>query len=108
MSGLTFFVQAFVALFVVVDPIGNVPLFIGLLARFREKARVRMVRRAVVIAFLVLLAFTFFGNALFSLLGVSVYSFRIAGGILLLLISIELLFGYRSRTLRFRLWLCLF
>jgi multiple antibiotic resistance protein len=98
MPELTFIIQAFAALFVIVDPIGAVPIFIGLISRFREKDRVQMILRSVLIACMVLLVFTFFGNIIFKFLGIDMYSFRIAGGILLLIISVEMLFGSKTRT----------
>jgi multiple antibiotic resistance protein len=94
----TFIIRAFVTLFLIVDPVGVVPIFLGLMERFKEQQRVAMVGRCVLIACLVLLVFTVFGNIIFEFLGVSMYSFRIAGGILLLIISVEMLFGQKSRT----------
>ncbi|MFH0862165.1 MAG: MarC family protein [Candidatus Altiarchaeota archaeon] len=98
MVDLTFLVQAFVALFVIVEPIGTVPIFMSLMGRFRQKHRARMIRQSVVVACAVLLMFTFFGNLIFEYLGISMYSFKIAGGILLLIISVEMLFGSKTRT----------
>jgi multiple antibiotic resistance protein len=97
-AALSFFVQSFVALFVVVDPIGNVPIFLTLLQRFEEGERRTIVRRAVLVAFSALLLVTLSGNAFFAFLGIKLYSFRIAGGILLTIVSIEMLFGKKTRT----------
>jgi multiple antibiotic resistance protein len=94
----TFAFQAFVTLFLIVDPIGVIPIFIGLMGRFDERHRAAMVSKACAIACLILLVFTFFGNWIFVLLGISMYSFRVAGGILLLIISVEMLFGSKTRT----------
>ena len=94
----TFFIRSFVALFIIIDPIGNVPLFIPLLEKFRERDRRAMVRMAVMIAAITLLLLTITGNFIFDILSIEMYSFRIAGGILLLIISIEMLFGRKSRT----------
>lgn len=93
-----FATQAFVTLFLIVDPIGVIPVFIGLIGRYRERERMRMIGRAVVIGCVVLLVFTVFGNVIFSYLGITMYAFRIAGGILLLIISIEMLFGGKTKT----------
>ncbi|MBU4202055.1 MAG: MarC family protein [Candidatus Altiarchaeales archaeon] len=94
----TFFIRSFVALFIIIDPIGNVPLFIPLLEKFRERDRRAMVRMAVMIAAITLFLLTITGNFIFNILSIQMYSFRIAGGILLLIISIEMLFGRKSRT----------
>jgi multiple antibiotic resistance protein len=94
----TLLLKAFVTLFLIVDPLGAVPLFLSLLGRFRREDRPQMIRKSVYIACTVLLVFTVFGNLIFAVLGVSMYSFRIAGGILLLIISVEMLFGSKTRT----------
>ncbi len=95
---LAFFVQAFVSLFVVVDPIGNVPVFLTFLDRFPEQERRAVVRRAVLVACVALVLVTLAGNTFFALLGISLYSFRIAGGVLLTIVSIEMLYGKKTRT----------
>jgi multiple antibiotic resistance protein len=94
----TFIVQAFVTLFLIVDPVGVIPIFMGLMGKFSEKERSKMVRGSCIIACVVLLVFTLFGNLIFRLLGISISAFQIAGGILLLIISIEMLFGGKTRT----------
>ncbi len=93
-----FIIKSFIALFIIVDPVGIVPVFISLLGRFKETERQAMIRRSVIIAGITLLVLTLVGNVIFSILGVSMYSFRIAGGILLLIISVEMLFGRRTKT----------
>ncbi len=98
MTDLNFFIHSLTALFIVINPIGNVPFFITLLENFRENDRIAAIRMAVMIAAITLLLVTITGNFIFNLLGIKMYSFRIAGGILLLIISIEMLFGRKSRT----------
>lgn len=93
-----FIIKSFIALFIIVDPVGIVPVFISLLGRFKETERQAMIRRSVIIAGITLLVLTLLGNVIFSILGVGMYSFRIAGGILLLIISVEMLFGRRTKT----------
>lgn len=97
-SDLMFFFQSFVAVFVILDAVGNVPIFISLLDKFDEADKASMIKRACVIAFFTLIAVTFTGNTIFNFLSISVYSLRIAGGILLGIISVEMLFGRKSRT----------
>jgi multiple antibiotic resistance protein len=98
MDNVTFFIQSFVAFFVIIDAIGNVPIFIGLLEGFKEEDRKHIIKRASIIAFLTLVIVTFTGNWIFFLLSIKMYSFKVAGGILLLIIAIEMLFGKKSRT----------
>lgn len=95
---LWFFFYSFVTLFVIVDPVMNVPIFAALLDRTEKKEYERIVRKAVIIAAVVLIIFTYSGNLIFNLLGIEMYSFRIAGGILLFIISLEMLFGRRTKT----------
>lgn len=95
---LNFALYSFIAIFIIVDPVVNVPLFMAILADFNKKRRRDMVKKAVVIAAIVLIIFTLAGNAIFRYLGIEMYSFRIAGGFLLFIISIEMLFGIRPGT----------
>jgi multiple antibiotic resistance protein len=97
-SSITFFLHSFISLFVIVNAIGNVPLFVTLLERFEESEKNTMMKRAAFIAMLSLIIVSVTGNLLFRLLGIEMFSFRIAGGILLLFISVEMLLGQRTRT----------
>ena len=91
-----FLIQAFVTLFVVVDPIGQVPIFGGLTQGSSAAHQRRMAWRGVLLAAIILYAFAFGGNAILGWLGVGLPAFRIAGGILLLLLSIDMLFARHS------------
>lgn len=95
---LNFALSSFITLFIIVDPIVNVPLFMAILANFKKSERKKMVKKAIIIAAIVLIIFTLAGDTIFGLLGIEMYSFRIAGGLLLLIISIEMLFGIRPHT----------
>ncbi|MBW6469835.1 MAG: MarC family protein [Methanosarcinaceae archaeon] len=96
--GLNFALSSFITLFIIVDPIVNVPLFRAFLSEFDQKTRRNMVKKAVIVATAVLVIFTLAGNTIFHLIGIEMYSFRIAGGAILLIISIEMLLGMRPRT----------
>ncbi len=93
-----FTVKSFVALFVIIDAFGVVPIFISLLEGYREEDKQAMIKMAVRVATITLIILTLTGNLIFQLLGIDMYSFRIAGGIILLIISIEMLFGRKTRT----------
>lgn len=97
-AALIFFVQSFVSLFVVVDPIGNVPIFLTFLQKFTGEERRAIVRRTVLVAFVALLVVTLAGRTFFELLGIRLYSFRIACGLLLTAVSVEMLYGKKTRT----------
>lgn len=86
-------VKAFVALFVVIDPIGNIPIFIGLTSGLSLDRRRRLFDRTGVAALFLLVVFVFLGEYILSLFAISIESFMVAGGVLLLAISIKILAG---------------
>ncbi len=81
-----------VTIFFVMDPLGNVPVFNAILSQFDARRRSMIVARECVIALLILLGFLFAGNAILSFLGLSQSSLNIAGGILLFIISLRMIF----------------
>ncbi len=88
--------RAVIALFIVVDPFGNIPIFMGLTGKMpKEKAR-KAYNVAVLVGFVLLLFFAFAGQEVFALFGISIGSFEIAGGILLLIIAIRILVNGNS------------
>jgi multiple antibiotic resistance protein len=90
------FASAFVTFFVVIDPPGCAPIYAGLSAGAPAAQRRAMAVRAVVVAGLILFGFALFGEALLSGLGIELASFRIAGGIMLFLIALEMVFEKRT------------
>ena len=94
-SFLQFSLKAFVALFVMVDPLGVAPSFVALTAEMQVPERHRTLARALLIAFAVTLFFLVAGRALLLYLGVTVFAFSISGGILLFVASLPMLFGQR-------------
>jgi multiple antibiotic resistance protein len=93
---MAFFYKALVALFTMVDPVGLVPVVLGLTAGFSLRARVLVVTRATLIAAGIIAVFGAFGQAIFASLGVTSEAFSIAGGALLFLVAIDMLFGRPS------------
>jgi multiple antibiotic resistance protein len=85
--------SAFVTLFVIMDPPGTVPIFIALTASMTSRQRIRAARQAVVVAFGVIVAFALFGQQLLDYLNISLPALQCAGGLLLLLVALELLTG---------------
>ena len=83
--------RAVVALFVIVDPIGNVPIFIALTRNLSPTQRKRTFRSAIIVSAALLLVFAFAGHLLLALFGISIQSFKIAGGLLLLIIAMKIL-----------------
>jgi MarC family membrane protein len=86
------FTSAVVILLLVMDPVGNIPLFVALLRPVEPARRMLVIFRECAIAFVVLLAFVFFGNSILSLLGLSGSSLNIAGGLILFLIALRMIF----------------
>jgi MarC family membrane protein len=86
------FTSAVVILLLVMDPVGNIPLFVALLRPVEPARRTLVILRECAIAFLALLIFIFFGNSILSLLGLSGSSLNIAGGLILFLIALRMIF----------------
>jgi len=86
------FASAVVILLLVMDPIGNIPLFVSLLRPVEPARRRRVILRECAIAFAVLLVFVFFGSAILGVLGLSDPSLTIAGGVILFLIALRMIF----------------
>ncbi|MFO0728464.1 MAG: NAAT family transporter [Myxococcota bacterium] len=95
---VSFSLVAFSAIFFIVDPFAVVPVFIAMTERDSDEKRRNMARRACLIAAGVLLFFAFGGSVVFKLLGVTLAAFKIAGGILLLLTSLDMLRSKTSET----------
>ena len=91
------FVESFVTLFVIMDPFGTLPVFLALTATAERVERIRAARQAVAVALLVIVVFAIFGQGILGYLHVSLPALQCAGGLLLLLIALELLTD-RSET----------
>jgi MarC family membrane protein len=87
----TFFLRVFVTMFVIIDPVGTVPVFLTL-ARGQVR-RARMALQAVIAAGVLVLAFGLFGQQILRYLGISIPSLQVAGGLLLVLLSVQELRG---------------
>ena len=91
MDFITEFIKASIALFIIVDPLGNIPIFVGLTEKLGQTQRQRVFNVATLVGVVLLLVFAFTGLEILSIFGLSIYSFEVAGGILLLIISIRIL-----------------
>lgn len=84
--------QAVVTLFIIMDPLGNIPLFLSVLRTVPPERRRRVLVREIAIAYVVLLVFLVLGNQLLTFLGLSAETIGIAGGIVLFLIALRMIF----------------
>ena len=89
-------VPTFATLFVIIDPLGLMPIFLGLTAGMSQSQRRAVAVRSCTTAIVVLAVFALFGDKLLGFLGISMPAFRIAGGLMLFLIAVEMLFEKRT------------
>ena len=99
-----FVFNSFVTLLVVIDPLGLAPIFAALTRGYPQKRKRETAIRGTVLGTAILLIFALAGDVLLSALGIGIPAFRIAGGILLFFLSLDMIFaspeGLRSRTTR--------
>jgi len=93
LSAVAFGLQAFVTLLVILDPPGATPFFLALVGDRTEKERVKLAWQAASVSLFVIVLFALFGKFVLNYLHVSLFGLQGAGGLLLLLISLELLTG---------------
>ncbi|HOB14716.1 MAG TPA: MarC family protein [Novosphingobium sp.] len=91
------FLSAFITLFVVIDPPGCAPIYAGLVKGASTRQSTAMAVRATFIATLILLVFALFGENLLNALHIELNSFRIAGGIMLFVIAMDMVFEKRTQ-----------
>ena len=90
------FINSFVLFFITIDTIGNLPFFLSLTEDAKFKKRTQIAIKSTIIAFFILIAFAYIGRYLLEALGVSLDSLKIAGGIILMFIAIDILFEKRK------------
>ncbi|BAZ49645.1 MarC-related protein [Nostoc sp. NIES-4103] len=86
-------IQTFIAVFVLADAVGNIPIILILTKGMTPEERNKVIDKAIIVAIAVLLLFAFAGQLILNYLEISMASLRIAGGLLLLLISLQMLRG---------------
>ncbi len=93
---LTIFLNSFILFFITIDTIGNLPFFISLTEGAKIKKKNQIALKSVIIAFFITVAFAYLGKYLLDAIGVSLNSLKIAGGIILMFIAIDILFEKRK------------
>jgi multiple antibiotic resistance protein len=95
---VSFSLLCFTSVFFIMNPFGAVPVFLALTEGWETRERRRAALRAVLVAGAVLIVFLLTGNLIFRLFGISLGAFRLAGGLLLLKVAMDMLHGQSSRT----------
>ncbi len=94
----SFFIYSFTSLFIIMNPIGLVPLFYLWTSNNSEKEKITLLKKTVIVVISTLVIFAFFGKYIFDFFGITINSFKVAGGILILKISWDMLHAKISRT----------
>ena len=94
---ITFFIQAFIAIFSIVNPVSGVMAFISITSRMKKEDRIYVAKRSVVIAFIIAVIFAISGQYILDSFGITVNSLRVAGGVLLFLVAIDMIFARTTR-----------
>ena len=95
---LSYFTLAFTSLITLINPIGITPVFLSLVEPYNNRERIKIAFKGVVTATIILLIFLGFGRLIFSFFGITIYAFKIAGGILFFRNGINMLESKISRT----------
>ena len=93
---LEIFIQSFVLYFVVIDPIGSAPIFFVVTKNLNVDGKIKTAINSTIFAFLVLVFFALLGNYIFNHLNITFPALKIAGGIILFIVSLEMLFNKRQ------------
>lgn len=91
-----FAASVFASLFAIINPIANVPIFMGLTANAPEKSKAKIAKNSTVTAFVIVVAFVVLGKYIFDFFGITVPAFKITGGLLLFYVGFELLQSKKS------------
>ena len=91
------FINSFILFFVAIDTIGNIPFFLSLTEEAKIKQRNQIAIRSVVIAFFIMITFAYAGRYLLEVIDVTLDSLKIAGGVILMFLAIDILFEKRKK-----------
>jgi multiple antibiotic resistance protein len=91
------FLIAFFSIFVIMDALGNVPIYWSLSQKLNKNQKTHCIDLAVLVASIVLLVFLFLGESILTFFGISIYGFKVAGGIIILIIALEMVLGLQFK-----------
>ncbi|MCS7164958.1 MAG: MarC family protein [Candidatus Calescibacterium sp.] len=92
------FVNYFITMFVIIDPIGVVPIFISITAGVSRKFKKIMALRSVLFSSIVVILFFLFGDSIIKIFSIDINAFKVAGGIVLFILAMEMLFAGEKQT----------
>jgi len=95
---ITYSLGVFMGFFAIMNPIANIPIFIGLVQGQDKQTRKKTAKIAVSVAFLIVVSFVILGKFLFDIFGITIPAFKITGGILLFYVGFEMLTSHRSKV----------
>jgi len=96
-SNLTFFVLVFTAIFSIVNPVSGVMAFVSVTSHMKKEDKIYVAKRSAIIGCIIAIIFTLSGNLILQFFSITVDSLRVAGGILLFLVAIDMLFARTTR-----------
>jgi multiple antibiotic resistance protein len=97
MDGIFIFASTvFMGFFAIMNPIGNMPIFLGLVEGVEKPEQKKIARKSVSLAFLIVAAFSVFGSVIFKAFGITLPAFQIGGGLLIFIVGYQLLHGKES------------
>jgi multiple antibiotic resistance protein len=95
---IEFALGAFVSIFAIVNPVGNIPIFEAVTEGYSKELKRKVVMKICLVTTAVLFVFAIFGQYIFSIYGITIPAFKIAGGLLLFSVAFSMMQGQRSRT----------
>lgn len=96
--GLEFALSAFAAIFAIVNPLGNIPVYVAITEGYTPEQKKRVIKKTCLVAGAILVIFALIGNYIFMLYGITIPAFKIAGGLLLFSVAFSMVRGQLSRT----------
>ncbi len=96
-SELTFFVSVFTAIFSIVNPVSGVMAFVSMTSQLKKEDKIYVAKRSSIIGCIIAILFALSGNLILEFFSITVDSLRVAGGILLFLVAVDMLFARTSR-----------
>lgn len=94
----TYFTVVLAGMFAIMNPIGNAPIFLGLVDGLDNETRKKVALKSVLVAFIIIVVFVLFGFAIFQSFGITVQAFRITGGILVVKVGFDMLTHSQSKV----------